>query len=512
MKPVTPAAPASWKAGAGLGVVLALVLVALAVFVRDHLGSLYDDAFLYLRYARNLREGCGLRWNCEDTPVEGFTSPAWLLLLVLVSTFTAKLTVAAEMLAAGSLALALVAVLLFADRLAARLTDSGHRRLAIVGATALALAADHEVLINGVVGVESPLVALTVVAFAAAVFAGRAWLVVITALVAALVRPECTLLTVVLPFVPRFGRTERADERRHLWMALVLGLLLEVGIRFSLFGDLVPNIFWVHPDGGGRQLALGAASLGQELVAFPALLLAPTVLASPALRREAAPLLGAFFLWMAAFLWTGGDLASCSRFVFPLVPVCTAFSVCGVFALAERARGRVDPAIGAVAVAALLATRAELHRVPIEHGFVDVLAWTEIGARLRRVVPGAHLAAVPIGAIGLYSHEYVLDLVGFTRRDIAMSGARLSAIENEYPDVIVTSVTGPQPFLTLDDVHPQGHVDRQIVEAVRSHRLDYRPVDMEVTPGMHFLLLALGTEEGVLQYRLHDLSAGALGQ
>ena len=521
---------------AGLGVIALLLLVATAIFVRGHWGSLYDDAFIYLRYARNLREGCGLRWNCEDTPVEGFTSPAWLALIVLASGFTTRFVLAGETIAAVSLALMLGATVVFSDRLAARVTTSGYRRLVLVGAVALSLGADHLVLVNGVVGVESPLVALAILAFAAAVFARRPWLVVAALLGAVLVRPECALLVLALPFLPHFGKLADAsrvarDERRRLWLLLVCGLALEVGVRFALFGDVVPNTFWAKSGGSWRHAELGAAYIGQAVVTFPALLLAPTVLAAPQLRREAAPLLGAFFVWMAVFLWTGGDFfAYSSRFAFPLVPVSTALAVCGVFALAERARDRihVEPAAGAALLGVLLAGRAELHRLPDEHGFANVLAWTEIGARLRKEVPGAHLAAVPIGAIGLYSHAYVLDLVGLTRRDIAVDGDRIPAsaltatslgherydlrtLDNERPDVIVTTVTRSEPFVTLDDVHPQMFVERVIVDAVRQGRLGYHVVDMEVAPGAHWLLLQLGgSSDGFVRSRIEDRSGKGL--
>ena len=57
-------------------------LASLAWFVREHAYSLYDDAFIYLRFVHPVKAGCGLRWNCNAAPVEGFSGPLYLALLV----------------------------------------------------------------------------------------------------------------------------------------------------------------------------------------------------------------------------------------------------------------------------------------------------------------------------------------------------------------------------------------------------------------------------------------------
>ena len=52
---------------------------------------LCDDAFISMRYARNLAGGQGLVWNPGQPPVEGFTSPAWVLLMaVFIVMFTRR--------------------------------------------------------------------------------------------------------------------------------------------------------------------------------------------------------------------------------------------------------------------------------------------------------------------------------------------------------------------------------------------------------------------------------------
>ena len=46
--------------------------------------SLFDDAMIALRYARNWSDGMGLVWN-EGEYVEGYTSPLWTGILCLLS-------------------------------------------------------------------------------------------------------------------------------------------------------------------------------------------------------------------------------------------------------------------------------------------------------------------------------------------------------------------------------------------------------------------------------------------
>ena len=46
--------------------------------------SLFDDAMVSMRYARNLADGYGLVWNPGGERVEGFTNPLWVLYMALV--------------------------------------------------------------------------------------------------------------------------------------------------------------------------------------------------------------------------------------------------------------------------------------------------------------------------------------------------------------------------------------------------------------------------------------------
>src|SRR5262249_42863157 len=47
---------------------------------------LFDDAMISMAYARNLVEGHGLNWARWGEPVEGFTHPLWLGVMILANT------------------------------------------------------------------------------------------------------------------------------------------------------------------------------------------------------------------------------------------------------------------------------------------------------------------------------------------------------------------------------------------------------------------------------------------
>ena len=55
--------------------------MAIFLLLAWHLNTVTEDAFISFRFARNLAEGYGFRWNLHQLPVEGFTNFAWTLIL-----------------------------------------------------------------------------------------------------------------------------------------------------------------------------------------------------------------------------------------------------------------------------------------------------------------------------------------------------------------------------------------------------------------------------------------------
>lgn len=95
--------------------------------------SLFDDAMVSMRYARNLARGAGLVWNPEGPPIEGFTNPLWVLYMSafhVVGLPDATVSLAIQLSGAVSVALSMVV----AWRLTEQLT-SGSRAAAVAAAS-----------------------------------------------------------------------------------------------------------------------------------------------------------------------------------------------------------------------------------------------------------------------------------------------------------------------------------------------------------------------------------------
>ncbi len=75
----------------GMGLIAALFCLYAAVFIYNtsfvmsgtRYFTLFDDAMVSMRYAKNLAEGQGLLWNPGGEHVEGFTNPLWVMVMAL---------------------------------------------------------------------------------------------------------------------------------------------------------------------------------------------------------------------------------------------------------------------------------------------------------------------------------------------------------------------------------------------------------------------------------------------
>jgi hypothetical protein len=487
---------------------LAIVAAALAWFVRDHWGGVYDDTFIYLRYVRNLEAGCGLRFNCGDPPVEGFTGPLHLALLWLGGRFTSQLIDLSQILCTVGLAAAL-GLAVWAAVIAGR--DAGRwRPAAIAVSVAAVLALDHFVLLNAITGMETALAAAAVTAIAIAALAERRWLLIAAVGAALVVRPECLVFAIALPIVPGL--------RRVKYLAAIAGIALAIAAaRYSIFGSLAPNTYYAKAGGSWRHVELGLAYLGDAIADFPLAFAAPLALLLPAgpRRRACGYLLAASAAWLAFFLRSGGDTFEYSRLVFPLVPALTVLAVVGIAELAGRAvvvLRRAPTALplagelAAVAVALACAGRAAVaHAIPPQGTSPRVVEWAATGRYLHDHFRGATVATVPIGAIGYYSRLPVLDLVGLTEPAIARAGRSVpdelltkrwigherhcvECVLARAPDVIVTTMHRDRPWQSLAEARAGFYADWLLLQEIKAGRAPYQVRDAEVMPGDHILM------------------------
>jgi hypothetical protein len=484
-----------------VAVSLAIIAIALWQFAREHWGGVYDDTFIYLRYVKNLEAGCGLRFNCGDAPVEGFTGPLYLALLWLGGLVTRQLIDLSQIVCTASLAIAL-ALAVWAAVIAARGREPGWLPAVLAVSVAAALALDHFVLLNAITGMETALGAAAVTAVGLAALTGRRWLLVAAVGGALLVRPECLVFAAALPILPGL--------RKPRYLAAVGGIVVAICVaRYAAFGALAPNTYYAKAGGTWRHCELGLAYLGDAIADFPLAFAAPLALVLPAgpARRACGFVLAGSAAWVAFFLRTGGDLFEYSRLMFPLVPILYVLALAGIAELARRlARWDAAAAIAAAVCAIAVGGRAAVvHALAPQHASPRVVEWAAIGSYLRAHFPHATVATVPIGAIGYYSGLPIIDLVGLTQPEIARAGRSVptelltkqwigherhctECVLARAPTLIVTTMHRDHPWQELSEARAGFYADWLLLQEIKAGRAPYRVLDAEVMPGDHVLI------------------------
>jgi arabinofuranosyltransferase len=335
---------------------------------------LLDDAFISLRYARNLFDGHGLLFNPGETPVEGYTNFLW----VLIEAAHFRFTPYPEhwlLLYNKLAALAVVAVVWW--ELYVRGAEA--RRWLWLG---IVLAAGHETLhawMGG--GLETNfftfLVALAVGRFlreefhAAQTPAARSFIPMGLAL---LTRPEAYLLGAILGAALVARRLLRSAGApggwRRVWVwagGCALFALPHLLFRIAYYHDIVPNTFYAKVSGpyfslGVKYMALFLNANYCGWIAVATLLAAAA--ASPWLHPRGAfsgeaqvlaLLSGSFLLYV---MYVGGDHFE-FRLLSPVIPLFALMIPLTFAGLAARAEsvfgpGGRRPAMAALAVTGIL--------------------------------------------------------------------------------------------------------------------------------------------------------------
>lgn len=482
-------------------VLVAASLGMLLHFVLGHSFSIYDDAYIYFRYADNLRGGCGPTFNCGEPPVEGFTSPLHLALLTLGGMLSGDVEAWSQVL--GTIALGVALALAIRVPLGRSGWRAGIARgpgTLAAAAIALVLGLDDYVLLNAVSGLETGLAAAVVVALARAVLRRDvAWTCALS-VVGVLARPEHGVFVVLLPLLPWV-------RRRRAVLGVVGSLALVCAARYAVFGDLLPNTYWAKAGGTAVHARLGAAYLLQIVRDFPFALLAPLSLLARTHRREHAYLLGGALLWCLFFLRTGGDHFVYSRLAFPLIPMLVALAACGLCSVAARIERRTWLRVVTILLPALLvAGRARLrHELEPGHGFPNVLRWAAVGDFLAEHHRGQTMATIPVGAMAYHSGLHTLDLVGVVTRQVAHEGGTVPPelmrrhwigherhatewVLQQAPDLIVTTKFRPTPWRDLAQTKAGFFADWLLLQEIKAGRAPYEVYDAPITPRLHWLM------------------------
>jgi arabinofuranosyltransferase len=339
--------------------------------------TLFDDAMISMRYARNLANGFGLVWNAGQPPVEGYTNflwTLWMALLHLAGVPESKIS----LLVMISGALILIVNLVVVHRIAVRLAPGS----LIAPPVAVWLTALYYPLVYWTLrGMEVGLVTLILSTSVLVVLRLRdrfraADLITLAALMGAgiLTRPDVLVPCIV---VAAFAFLTAHSEHR-LRMILVLGGTLvgtfaaHTTFRMVYYGALLPNTYYLKVSGASLdvRLARGLINLADVVVlhlVIPITLAAAYLIAGgPKSRHPGIYLLASIFLALCAYsAYVGGDawdaMFIANRYVTPAMPgllILTALAL--DYLVSAEVRLRTASIIGLVAlfiiVAALNAT------------------------------------------------------------------------------------------------------------------------------------------------------------
>lgn len=468
-----------------VGLDVAVLVGALALFAFLALQTapfVPDDSFISYRYAANLAEGMGLRFNPGDAPVEGYSNFLWIVFLALASRAGIDPVVAGSFLSGLFGGLMIVALWL----LLRRLGRVGPDLLIPVGLLAVAA----PLLLYAVSGMETSLFAFLLLGLMLA--AERAWarssaaggmMLGVVGVLLALTRPEGIIaLPVVLLCLAILARR---DGRTAMWRGMVVAALLFTVVlviyhawRVTYFGDFRPTPLLSKGASGDVLLGSAIANLRQFFVRqthyytplayyYVAIAVPAVVAAGIAWRRDEnrpvewmALVLAVVF---AAIYLNFVDWMPGMRYYAPLVGLLLIpFSLLGsqLFGVDTRAQGGLAYLLlGAVLALFSLSSLASLRldggrlQASTEASLVALGQWLH-----EAMPPDATLAMSDVGATPYYAGLRTLDInpESLTDRYIAENGWSAEYFFAVDPDVVVItsfSLTEPDFYGAHEDLY-----------------------------------------------------------
>lgn len=435
----------------GLAAILAAAAAVYAVFIARTAFrvagityfTLVDDAMVSMRYAQHLARGLGLVWNAGQPPVEGFTNPAWMLVMSLFHLLplpASKVSLAVMLLSA----LVLLANIVVVYRLCQAL-EPASRAAPLLAAVLVALF--FPLAFWSLRGMEVGLLVLLVDAAALLALlvqrfrsAQDAWLLGALLALMVLTRLDALLQAGVLITYLAAARVDRQlVARTALPVMLAVGALLV--FQRLYFGDFLPNTYYQKMAGAAAWLRVRYGSLAFYQHALwdtllPAAVSALCLMIYRDFRRGPVFLLAALFAVQCAYsVWVGGDYAeveldSANRFISQGMPALIVLFSLALDRLAQDPRlplPRGRGARAALAVCALLLSLGIItgrpwlawarHNAPL---LPTDISRTRAGLLLAKyTAPAAVIAVHAAGQIPYYSGRQTIDLLGLNDPVIA---------------------------------------------------------------------------------------------
>jgi hypothetical protein len=456
---------------------LVIILSSAAYFLvaqYQTLGGAYfliDDAWIHLRFARNLADGYGFSFN-PGHPIAGSTAPLWTMILAASYAVTGELILSAYFW--GIVLFVITCFLVF--RLVLLLTN--HFPLAAASATVTALCPWLTwAALSGMEIMLSAALILTTLFLHVKYQDSNNWksyLGVVAAGLTTLARPETYVLflAIVMHRVAWSLLSARADAKHTIlvWLpmaGLVFTLIVLPYGRFSLatVGSFLPNTYSAKVGDLGLLGAIKAASMDAIKLALftnPRLYLADFVyaLATISLVLTVALPLGMlgllrkdaclFPIFLILFPLVVGMVIPTDRVSWPwyrhmlnLIPVFVIVSLVGSNSLLEKGLSRVPrwavpvrrSLVGILIIVLGLFFVAEQPRVRasfVSHGaamkanHISMANWIN-----QHLPPSAIIAASDIGVVGFYTQRFIIDTEGLITPEILGEHRRNSPTKDQ---------------------------------------------------------------------------------
>lgn len=430
----------------------------------------FDDAYMYVRYAHNFRQGWGMAWNPGGPHTFGITSLPWFFVILAGSYFVlgnaTLLTVASC--STGVLAIAALCLLISSSAKSSQM----RRPLYLLPTLALPLLLNWRFGETWANGMETMLGMFSLVLFLGAHkrFAEHAtWtslaLVCLSSAFCVLVRPELLLVVLTLPVLSSFFCQGHKPYGYMPWYVGILGLLLSSVLLMNkrYFNTPVPLAFYLKAMHGYAGYRLFIDPWALTAIFFSIALPFTLFLAGLATRRHVR-MLAPFFLPLLleiAYLATvtqimGGQ----ARYYIPLLPLI----ILPAMLLLDEAllEGKMPPITHNRVVAlilvvllsrdytqqltwylgkALVKTR-EYYAKPV---FLPSVApalpqgsyWKEAAEFAHQLPPGTIMAASEVGILGASAPQVsIVDLAGLNDAHLALHPADVEYVLSQKPDVI----------------------------------------------------------------------------
>lgn len=437
--------------------------------------TIFDDAYMFWRYALQIREGHGIAWNADGIQTYGLTSHLWLLVTLPFSYLPLHpgyaLPIASTLATVAGFVLMGLAVSEYAR------SDVLRDRALAIAVVSLPLIANPFFRFHITTGMDTMLslaanaaVVFAVLAYVAAPGMRRACLVGVVAFAAVLTRPENGICALMVPFLAflRMRQLGRWRDLAGLAMLPVALIGLELAACYLVFDVPLPLSFFaksLHVYAGFQN----PENAVQNLLLVLAMGLAFVAVATAAGQRRDIEYLAVFLLPVVltfAYLLTMRQIMGwIGRYYLPFLP----YLIIPVMLVLDRrlASERFEPIMMKIAIwfvafvgmafvtwplqraveaAYMRAIIAEpvlspplptvsAERLPKRIWF-DVIR--QVSDEIVRPLPaGAVVAASEIGYLGAASPQVTLiDLVGLNDQTIGRRGFSMDYLLSRSPDLI----------------------------------------------------------------------------